>query len=77
MLLAKESLCITCTSCWLVLKKEACRRCQEYAFLPKRRALKGDNIYSDDDLDPTLVAHTKKTCHECSIHEMKTNGLYI
>ena len=43
----------------------------------QRRAFKGDNIYSDDDLDPTLVAHTKKTCHECSIHEMKTNGLYI
>ena len=57
----------------MVLKKEACRRCQEYAFLPKRRALKGDNIYSDDDLDPTLVAHTKKTCHESLLQERMEN----
>ena len=30
------------------------------AFLSKRRALKGEKIYLDDDLTPAQVAHNKK-----------------
>ena len=42
------------------------------AFLSKRKALKSEKIYLDDDLTPI-----KKTCHECLMQERKENGPYI
>ena len=45
------------------------------AFLSKRRALKGEKIYLDDNLTPAQVAHRKE--NQVMMQERKENGLYI